>query len=74
MTHLRKIMLEELQRRHYSEANHPAVILTVILTGLAADVLLHAVHATFAFRATDSLLARIDLTRSADDAPSSDNP
>ncbi len=33
-----------------------------------------AVHATFPFRATGSLLARIDLTRSADDAPSSDNP
>jgi hypothetical protein len=33
-----------------------------------------ALHATFPFGATGSLLARIDFTRSADDAPSSDNP
>src|SRR5437870_1415317 len=33
-----------------------------------------ALHATFPLRAADSLLARIDLTRSADEAPSSDSP
>ncbi len=32
------------------------------------------VHADFPFRATGSLVARIDLTSAADDAPSSDSP
>ena len=35
---------------------------------------LRALYADFPLRATGSLLALIDFTRSADDAPSSDNP
>ena len=57
-----------------SAENHQIKFSWVLSLSTGPDELLPGHHATFPFCEGGSLFARIDLTRSADDAPSSDNP
>ena len=60
------------------EANNFPPVPRATLNGMRSKrvvfCVLRALQADFSLRATGSLLAFMDFTRSADDAPSSDNP